>query len=100
MQSKTALALLAAVAYPLVFGCSSSGSADRTVATSSSAALRRTQSCEDLTLALREGRALEAESTHRRGSSGDSRWLSQLLPRWAAADRPGPASAGSERWSK
>jgi len=54
MQSKTALALLVAVASPLAFGCSSSVSADGKPAVSSSAALRRTQSCEDLTQALRD----------------------------------------------
>ena len=54
MQSKTALALLAAVAGPLVLGCSSSVSGDAHAVVSSDAALRRTQSCEDLTLALRE----------------------------------------------
>jgi hypothetical protein len=53
MQSKTALGLLAALACPLVFGCSSSVSTDGKPAASSSAALRRTQSCEDLTSALR-----------------------------------------------
>jgi len=54
MHSKTALALFAAIACPLVLGCSSSVSADRTTAASTSGALRRTQSCEDLSLALRE----------------------------------------------
>ncbi len=54
MQSKTALALLAAVACPLVLGCSSSGTAGGTPVATTSAALRRTQSCEDLTLTLRE----------------------------------------------
>jgi hypothetical protein len=54
MQSKTALALLAAVACPLVLGCSSSGSSPGTAVAHTSGALRRTQSCEDLTLALRE----------------------------------------------
>ncbi|HET7544594.1 MAG TPA: beta-propeller domain-containing protein, partial [Polyangiaceae bacterium] len=54
MQSKTALALLAAIACPLVFGCSSSVSADGKPVASSQAALRRTQSCEDLTQALRD----------------------------------------------
>jgi hypothetical protein len=54
MQSKTALALLAAVACPLAFGCSSSVNADGKPVVSSSAALRRTQSCEDLTQTLRE----------------------------------------------
>src|SRR5881394_1656283 len=54
MQSKTALALLAAVACPLAFGCSSSVNGDGKPVVSSSAALRRTQSCEDLTQALRD----------------------------------------------
>jgi beta propeller domain-containing protein len=54
LQSKTALALFAVAAYPLLFGCSSSVSADGTPVASTHAALRRTQSCEDLTLALRE----------------------------------------------
>ncbi|HEX2672296.1 MAG TPA: beta-propeller domain-containing protein, partial [Polyangiaceae bacterium] len=54
MQSKTALALLVAVASPLAFGCSSSVSADGKPVASSSAALRRTQSCEDLTQSLRD----------------------------------------------
>jgi hypothetical protein len=53
MQSKTALALLATLACPLVFGCSSAVSADGKPVASSTAALRRTQSCEDLTAALR-----------------------------------------------
>jgi len=53
MQSKTALALLVAAASPLAFGCSGSVSADGK-SVSSSAALRRTQSCEDLTQALRD----------------------------------------------
>ena len=48
MQSKTALALLAAVACPLAFGCSSSVSSEGKPVASSHAALRRTQSCEDL----------------------------------------------------
>ena len=54
MHSKTALALLAALACPLISGCSSSVGADESSAASSTGALRRTQSCEDLTLALRE----------------------------------------------
>jgi len=56
MQSKTALALLAAIACPLALGCSSSSGAGTVtpVATGTSAALRRSQSCPDLTSALRE----------------------------------------------
>ena len=54
MQSKTALALLLAIASPLAFGCSSSVSADGKHVASSSAALRRTRSCEDLSQALRD----------------------------------------------
>jgi len=54
MQTKTALALLAAVACPLVLGCSSSGSSPGAPLANTSAALRRTQSCQDLTLTLRE----------------------------------------------
>jgi len=54
MHSKTALALLATIACPLVLGCSSSGSSGEPPVNSSGAALRRTQSCEDLTLSLRE----------------------------------------------
>src|SRR6188768_2638073 len=54
MQSKTALALLAAVACPLALGCSSAVSSEGKPVASSHAALRRTQSCEDLSLALRE----------------------------------------------
>lgn len=55
MQSKTALALLVTVACPVVFGCSGSmTSAEGTPVVSSSATLRRTQSCEELTQTLRE----------------------------------------------
>ena len=54
MQSKTALALFAAIACPLLFGCSSSGNGQAEPAASTHAALRRTQSCGDLTAALRE----------------------------------------------
>ena len=54
MQSKTALALLVAVASPFAFGCSSSVSGEGKPVTTSSAALRRTQSCDDLTQSLRD----------------------------------------------
>jgi beta propeller domain-containing protein len=54
MQTKTALALLATIACPWVLGCSSAASPDGKAAASTTGALRRTQSCEDLTLALRE----------------------------------------------
>src|SRR3954471_9853586 len=54
MQSKTALALFAAIACPLVLGCSAPATGDAKTVASKDAALRRTQSCEDLTLALRE----------------------------------------------
>ena len=56
MHSKTALFLIAAVACPSLLACSgsSSGTAPAPTVSSSSAALRRTATCEDLTQSLRD----------------------------------------------
>jgi len=54
MKLKTALALLAPIALPLLSACSGSSDGGTKPVASASAALRRSQSCEDLTQTLRE----------------------------------------------
>jgi hypothetical protein len=87
MQSKTALALLAAVACPLVLGCSSSGSSRGIPVASTSGALRQTQSCEDLTLALRE----DARSKLNRRIDAEVRAIREGYPSYRGS---GPVFAG------
>jgi hypothetical protein len=53
MKSRTSLSLLAAAACPLVIACSGSGGVDASTGKTHSA-LRRMQSCEELTQSLRE----------------------------------------------
>ncbi|MEI9949804.1 MAG: beta-propeller domain-containing protein [Pseudomonadota bacterium] len=89
MQSKTALALLAAVACPLVLGCSSSGTAGGTPVATTSAALRRTQSCEDLTLTLRE----DARSKLNRRIDAEVRAIREGYPNYYYG--PGTTNAGN-----
>jgi hypothetical protein len=89
MQSKTALALLA-VAFPLAFGCSSSVSADGKPVASTNAALRRTQSCEDLTQALRD----DARSKLNRRIDAEVRAIREGYPNYYYGNAPGRGTVG------
>lgn len=87
MQSKTALFLLAAVTCLPAFGCSSSGKTDGPVVGSSSAALRRTQSCDDLTQSLRE----DASSKMNRRIDAEVRAIQEGYPGYYYGYGPGLA---------